>query len=199
MAITAEQVKGLREKTNAPMMDCKKALQDAEGNEDKAVQLLRERGVAVAAKRESKTAGEGIVESYIHTGGKIGVMVELNCETDFVARTDEFKELARGIAMHISWAKPEYLDRSQVPEDVLARERAIAAQWAQNEGKPTAAIPKIVEGRLEKFLQTVCLLDQAFVKDEDVTIQKLITEKVGKIGERIVLRRFARFSVGEGE
>ncbi|HEY3280833.1 MAG TPA: translation elongation factor Ts [Armatimonadota bacterium] len=198
MAITAEMVKQLREKTGAAMMDCKKALQDASGDEQKAVQLLREKGMAVAAKREGKTASEGLVEQYIHTGGKIGVLVELNCETDFVARTDDFKELAKELAMHISWTKPEYISRAEIPAEVIEREKAIHMQWAQNEGKPEAALPKIVEGRMEKlFFQVVCLLDQPFIKDQDRSIGDVISEKVGKLGEKIVVKRFVRLRVGE--
>jgi elongation factor Ts len=198
MAISAQQVKELREKTGAAMMDCKRALEEAEGVEVKAVEILRQKGLAVATKREAKAATEGMIAYYIHMGGKIGVLVELNCETDFVARTDEFKELARDIAMHISWAKPEYIDRSDIPQERIDQEHEIHLQWAINEKKPEAAIPKIVEGRMDKqFYQQVCLLDQPFIKDEDHTIRDIITEKMGRLGERLVVRKFVRMRVGE--
>ncbi len=195
--ISAGVVKDLREKTGAGMMDCKKALQEAGGDVEKAITILREKGAAVLAKRESKAASEGTVECYIHTGGKIGVLVELNCETDFVAKTDDFKELAKDIAMHISWSNPEYLTREQIPADKLECEREIHRQWALNQGKPEAAVPKIVEGRMEKFYSTVVLMDQPFIKNEDTTISELIRERAGKLGEKIEVRRFVRFRVGE--
>jgi elongation factor Ts len=198
MEITAQQVKELREKTGAAMMDCKRALEESGGVESKAIEILRKKGLAVAAKRESKATSEGVIGSYIHMGGKIGVLVEVNCETDFVARTDEFKELAKDLAMHISWAKPEYVDRSEIPEERLEQEREIHRQWAISQGKPESAIPKIVEGRMEKqFFQQVCLMDQPFIKNEDITIRDLVNEKMGRLGERIVVRRFVRMRVGE--
>lgn len=197
MGITAEQVKELREKTGAPLMDCKKALTEADGNLDKAQTILRERGIAVLAKRDSKAANEGIITYYIHTGGKIGVMLELNCETDFVAKTDDFKELGHDLAMQIAWSNPRYKDRSEVPEDAIEKEREVHTQWAKNQNKPEKAIPKIVEGRLEKFFESECLLDQAFVKDDKLKVRDLINEKLTKLGEKIVLRRFVRFRVGE--
>lgn len=195
--ISAGAVKDLREKTGAGMMDCKKALQEACGDCEKAISILRERGAAVLAKREAKTASEGTVECYIHTGGKIGVLVELNCETDFVAKNEDFKELARDIAMHISWSNPEFLSREQISEEKLACEREINRQWAINQGKPEAAVAKIVEGRMEKYFSSVVLMDQPFIKNEDQTITELIREKAGKIGEKIEIRRFVRFRVGE--
>lgn len=198
MAITAQQVKELREKTGAAMMDCKRALEESGGVESKAIEILRQKGLAVAAKRESKATTEGVIGSYIHMGGKIGVLVEVNCETDFVARTDEFKELAKDLAMHISWAKPEYIDRSEIPQERIEQEMEIHRQWAINEGKPEAAIPRIVEGRMEKqFYQQVCLMDQPFIKDEDKTIRDIVNDKMGRLGERIVVRRFVRMRVGE--
>jgi elongation factor Ts len=197
MAITAEQVRELREKTGAGMMDCKRALEEAGGDFEKAVALLRERGTAVLAKREAKTAAEGTIACYIHTGGKIGVMVELNCETDFVAKTEEFQELAHDIAMQIAWSQPEYVSRDDIPESRLEEEREIHRQWALNQGKPEAAVPKIVEGRMEKFYSTVALLDQPFIKNEDMTIADLIREKAAKLGEKIVVKRFVRYRVGE--
>ena len=199
MAITAEMVKKLRDKTGAGMMDCKRALAETEGDFDKAIDLLRQKGLAVAAKRESKIASEGIITSYIHTGGKIGVLVELNCETDFVARTDEFKELGHDLAMHIAWSNPSYVRREEIPEDFLEREREIHRQWAINEGKPPQAIDKIVEGKMESFYSTNCLLDQPFVKDNDMSVNDRITEVMGKLGEKIAVGRFVRLRVGELE
>jgi len=195
--INAGIVKDLREKTGAGMMDCKKALQECGGDIEKAITILREKGAAVLAKRESKTASEGTVETYIHTGGKIGVLVELSCETDFVAKTDDFKELAKDIAMHISWSNPEYLTREDIPAEKLEAEREVHRQWAMNQGKPEAALPKIVEGRMDKFFSTVVLMDQPFIKNEDTTIGELIREKAGKLGEKMEIRRFVRFRVGE--
>lgn len=197
MEITAEKVRDLREKTGAGMMDCKKALQETGGDMDKAITLLREKGAAVLSKRESKTAEEGTVACYIHTGGKIGVMVELNCETDFVAKTDDFQNLARDIAMQVSWSQPEFMTREEISAERLEQEREISKQWALNQGKPEAALPKIVEGRLEKFFSQVVLMDQPFIKNEDMTIGAMITEKVGKLGEKIAIRRYVRFRVGE--
>ena len=199
MAITAEMVKKLRDKTGAGMMDCKRALAETDGDFDKAVDLLRQKGLAVAAKRESKVASEGIITSYIHTGGKIGVLVELNCETDFVARTDEFKELGHDLAMHIAWSNPSYVRREEIPEDFLQREREIHRQWAINEGKPPQAIDKIVEGKMESFYSANCLLDQPFVKDNDMSVNDRLTEVMGKLGEKIAVGRFVRLRVGELE
>jgi len=197
MAVTADKVKQLRDKTGAGMMDCKRALEQAGGDMEKAVSILREKGAAVLSKREARAALEGVIACYIHTGDKIGVMVELNCETDFVAKTDEFKELAHDIAMHISWSQPEYIAREDIPEHRLEQEREIHRQWALNQGKPEAAIPKIVEGRMEKFYSTVVLMDQPFIKNEEITIGELVREKAGKLGEKIVVRRFTRYRVGE--
>jgi elongation factor Ts len=199
MAITAEMVKKLRDKTGAGMMDCKRALAETEGDFDKAIDLLRQKGLAVAAKRESKIASEGIITSYIHTGGKIGVLVELNCETDFVARTDEFKELGHDLAMHIAWSNPSYVRREEIPESLMEREREIHHQWAINEGKPPQAIDKIVDGKMESFYSTNCLLDQPFVKDNDMSVNDRITEAMGKLGEKIAVGRFVRLRVGELE
>ncbi len=198
MAITAESVKELREKTGAGMMDCKKALQQTDGDMEKAINILREKGAAVLSKREEKATTEGIVACYIHTGGKLGVMVELNCETDFVAKTDDFQELARDIAMHISWSQPEFFSREDIPAERIEKEKEIHTQWAINQGKNEKAIPKIVEGRMEKqFYAAVALMDQPFIKNEDITIGELIREKAGKLGEKLVLRRFTRYRVGE--
>lgn len=197
MAVTAESVRELREKTGAGMMDCKKALEQADGDMEKAINILREKGAAVLSKREAKVTSEGTIACYIHTGGKIGVMVELNCETDFVAKTDDFQEMARDIAMQVSWSQPEYITREDVPAERIEQEREIHTQWARNEKKPEAALPKIVEGRMEKFYSTVVLMDQPFIKNEDTTIGEIIKEKVGKLGEKIIVRRFVRYRVGE--
>jgi elongation factor Ts len=197
MAITADMVKKLREQTGAGMMDCKKALSETNGDYEKAVKILREKGVAVAAKRESRAATEGIIGSYIHMGNQIGVMVELNCETAPVAKTDEFQQLGKDIAMHISWSDPQYLRREDIPEEVLEQEREVHKQWAIKEGKPAQVIDRIVEGRMKEFYSRVCLLEQPFIKDEEQTIQDLIHALIGKIGEKIEVARFIRYRVGE--
>lgn len=196
--ITANDVKELRERTGAGMMDCKKALTETNGDIEKAIVFLREKGLAAAAKKAGRIATEGVVETYIHGGGRLGVMLELNCETDFVAKTDEFKELAKDIAMHIAAAKPEYLNADEVPGEILEKEKDILKAQALNEGKPEKIIEKMVEGRIAKFYKDVCLVDQPFVKDSDKTISQLITEKIAKIGENISIRRFVRFELGEG-
>ena len=195
--ISAQDVKDLRERTGAGMMDCKKALTEADGDMEKAIDLLREKGLAAAAKKAGRIAAEGIVEAYIHGGGRIGVLVEVNCETDFVAKTDEFKAFCRDIAMQIAAASPEYVRREEVPEHVLERERHIARQQAINDGKPEKILDKIVEGRIEKFYKEVCLMEQVYIKDNDLTVDKYLTSKIAKIGENISIRRFARFVVGE--
>ena len=196
--ISAQDVKDLRERTGAGMMDGKKALTEADGDMEKAIDLLREKGLAAAAKKAGRIAAEGIVEAYIHGGGRIGVLVEVNCETDFVAKTDEFKAFCRDIAMQIAAASPEYVRREEVPEHVLERERHIARQQAINDGKPEKILDKIVEGRIEKFYKEVCLMEQVYIKDNDLTVDKYLTSKIAKIGENISIRRFARFVVGEG-
>jgi len=200
--ITAAAVKQLREKTGAGMMECKNALVEAAGNEDKAVDILRERGLASAKKREGRIAAEGIVGQYIHMGGKVGVLVELNCETDFVARGDEFQQLVKDIAMHIAAAEPRFVSRDEVPANVLDKEREIAKAQAKNDpknaNKPDQVIDKIVEGRLNKFYEESVLTDQPFVKDPSKTVGELITEKTSKTGERIAVRRFTRYKMGEG-
>jgi elongation factor Ts len=199
MSISAAEVKTLRERTSAGMMDCKAALVEAAGDMEKAVQLLREKGLAVAAKKAARTASDGLVEAYIHAGGKVGVLVELNCETDFVARTDEFRQLARDIAMQIAAMAPEYLIPEDVPQEVLDREREILLAQAKQEGKPDSIAEKMVEGRLRKFYDTTCLLRQEFIKDEGKqrTIGDLLTETVAKVGENVVIKRFSRFKIGE--
>ena len=200
--ITAAAVKQLREKTGAGMMECKNALVEAEGNEEKAVDILRERGLASAKKREGRIAAEGIVGSYIHMGGKVGVLVELNCETDFVARGEEFQQLVKDIAMHIAAAEPRYVTREEIPGGVLDKEREIARAQAKNDpkmaNKPDQVIDKIVEGRVNKFYEETVLVDQPFVKAPEKTIAELVTEKTAKTGERIAVRRFTRYKMGEG-
>jgi len=190
-------VKALREKTGAGMMDCKRALQETGGDMDKATEYLREKGLAAAAKRAGRTAAEGLVESYIHLGGKLGVLVEVNCETDFVARTPEFREFVRDIAMQVAAANPQYLAKEDVPAAVLDKEREILRVQALNEGKPEKVVDRIVEGRLEKFYSENCLLEQPFIKDPDKKVHELLTEKIARIGENIVIRRFVRFQLGE--
>jgi elongation factor Ts len=198
MQVTAQQVKELRERTGAGMMDCKSALVEAEGDLERAADILRKRGLAAAAKKASRVAAEGAVGSYIHAGGKIGVLVEVNCETDFVARTDEFQQLVRDIAMHIAASDPRYLSRDEVTEEVLAKEREIFRQRALDEGKPENVVDRIVEGRLGKFYAEAVLLEQPFVKDPDKTVEEMITEKIATIKENIRVRRFARYQLGEG-
>ncbi len=196
--ITADMVKQLRERTGAGMMDCKKALTEAEGNIDKAIELLREKGLAAAAKKSGRIAAEGLVDSYIHGNGRIGVLVEVNIETDFAANNEDFKQLVKDIAMQIAAAKPEYVNKEEVPTEVLEKEMNILRAQARNEGKPEKIIEKMVEGRIEKYYKEVCLLEQAWIKDPDKTIRQLVTEKVATIGENISVRRFARFERGEG-
>jgi elongation factor Ts len=191
-------VKELRERTGAGMMDCKNALLEANGEIEQAIDVLRKKGLASAAKKAGRVTAEGAVGSYIHAGGKIGVLVEINCETDFVARTDEFQELVRDIAMHIAAADPRFVRREEVTEDVLARERAVQREKTLAEGKPEKVVDKIVEGRMEKFFAEQVLLEQPFVKDPDKTVQDLVNEKVAKIGENVRVRRFSRFKLGEG-
>jgi elongation factor Ts len=194
MAVTATQVAELREKTGAGLLDCKKALDEAQGNQEQAETILRKKGVASAAKKAGRSTSDGLVEAYIHVGGKVGVLVEVNCETDFVAKTDDFKTFCRDICLQIAAANPTYVRREEVPETELAKERDIAA--AQLAGKPPAAVQKIVEGKIEKYYSQVCLLDQPFVKVPEKTIKDLLTEKVAKMGENIQIRRFVRFQLG---
>ncbi len=200
--ITGAAVKALREKTGAGMMECKKALTEAGGNEEQAVEILRKRGMATAGKKSGRVAAEGAVGSYIHMGGKVGVLVEVNCETDFVARTEDFQALVKDIAMHIAAAEPRYVTREEVPADILDKEREITrAQIAndpKNANKPEQVIEKIVEGRLNKYFEEAVLLDQPFVKDPAKTVNELLTEKIAKTGERITVRRFSRYKMGEG-
>ncbi len=193
-AITADAVRDLREKTGAGMMECKKALVESSGDFEKAIDLLRQRGLATAAKKAGRTASQGLIGSYIHMD-KIGVMIEVNCETDFVARTDDFKELVKDLAMQVAAANPAYLSREEVPQDVIEREKEIYR--AQVTNKPPQVVEKIVEGKLEKFFSDTCLVDQIFVKDPDKKVKDIITEKVAKVGENIVVRRFVRYQLGE--
>ncbi len=196
MKITSQMVKELRDKTSAGMMDCKKALTDTDGDMEKAVDLLRKKGLAVAAKRAGRATSEGVIETYIHAGGKLGVMVELNCETDFVAKTDQFRELARDLGMHIAASNPLSVDREGVPADILAREKDIYVQQALESGKPENIVEKIVAGKVEKYLSEICLLEQNYVKDPDLSVQDLLTDCIGKMGENISIKRFARFQIG---
>ncbi|MHA7963062.1 translation elongation factor Ts [Paenibacillus sp. CAU 1782] len=198
MAVSASAVKELRERTGAGMLDCKKALDETGGDIDKAVALLREKGLAAAANKAGRVATEGVVESYIHAGGRIGVIVEVNCETDFVAKTDQFKEFARDIAMQIAAANPKFVRREEVSGEELDKEREILKAQALNEGKPEKIVEKIVEGRISKYYEEYCLLEQSFIKDPDKTINELLNEKISKIGENITIRRFVRYELGEG-
>ena len=196
MSITSQMVKDLRDKTAAGMMDCKKALAETNGDMEKAIDLLRQKGLAVAAKRAGRATSEGVVETYIHAGAKLGVMVELGCETDFVAKTDAFREFARDIAMHIAASAPVSITRESVPEEVIAREKEIYVQQALESGKPAAIVEKMVVGKLDKFLADICLLEQKYDKNPDLSIQDILNELVGKMGENISIKRFARFQVG---
>jgi elongation factor Ts len=192
--VTAKLISDLREKTGAGLLDVKKALDEAQGNLDAAETILRKKGVASAAKKAGRSTSEGLVESYIHVGGKVGVLVEVNCETDFVAKTDEFKSFCRDVCLQIAAVNPTYVRREEVPEAELAKERDIAA--AQLQGKPPAAVQKIVEGKLEKYYSQVCLLDQPFVKLPEKTVKDILTEKIAKLGENMQVRRFVRFQLG---
>ena len=195
---TAKDVAELRARTGAGMMDCKKALTESDGDFEKATTGLREKGIAAASKKQGRIASEGVVGSYIHMGGKIGVLVEVNCETDFVARTDAFNALVKDIAMQIAAANPKYVSRDEVPAEVLEKEKSILRAQALNEGKPAAIVEKMVEGRVVKFYKDFCLLDQEFVKDSSKTIQAVLTEATATIGEKISVRRFTRYEMGEG-
>ncbi len=197
MGVTTAQIKELREATGAGILDCRKALEQAGGDFDKAVDFLREKGLAKAAKRSGREASEGMIELYSHGEGRMGVMVEVNCETDFVARSDLFRELAHEIALQIAAGSPQYLTEDQVPEEVLERERQVASRRAAEEGKPEHIIPRIVEGRISKFMDEVVLMRQTYIRDESLTIDKLLHEKIGSIGENIVVRRFERWELGE--
>jgi elongation factor Ts len=198
MQVTAQMVKELRERTGAGMMDCKNALVETGGDMDKAIEHLRTKGLASAAKKAGRSTTEGAVGSYIHAGGKIGVLVEVNCETDFVARTDDFQELVRDIAMHVAASDPRFLERSEVTTGDLEAEKRIYRQQALDEGKPEKIVDRIVEGKMDKYYSQTVLLEQPFVKDPDKTVAQMIAEKVAKIGENIQVRRFTRYLLGEG-
>jgi elongation factor Ts len=197
--ITAGMVKELRERTGAGMMECKQALSESEGDAERAIDLLRTKGLAKAAKKSGRETAEGAIGSYIHAGGKIGVLVEVACETDFVAKTDEFQNLVRDLAMHVAGSSPSprYVSRDEVPEAEVAKEREILTAQAAESGKPANVIEKIVEGRIAKFLAEISLLEQPFIKDPDLTVEEMITRHVAKLGENITLRRFVRFQMGE--
>lgn len=201
-AITPALIKALREKTGAGMMECKAALTESQGDEDKAIEFLRKRGLASAAKKSGRIAAEGLVDSYIHAGGKIGVLVEVNCETDFVARGEEFRTFVHDLAMHVAAAEPRYLTKEEVPAELLDKEREIALEQAKqdpkNANKPQQVLDKIVEGRLSKFYQDICLMEQPFVKDQNTTVGALVISMSAKTGENVKVRRFVRFKMGEG-
>jgi elongation factor Ts len=197
MEINATLVKQLRERTGAGMMECKKALVEAGGDMDDAVVVLRKRGIATAVKKAGRATNQGLVGHYIHAGGQIGVLVEINCESDFVARTDEFQELAHGVAMHIAATDPRFLRREDVPDALLEKEKEIARDRARAEGKPEKVLDKIVEGRIAKFYEEACLLDQPFVREATLTVEQLVKTKIAKLGENIAIARFIRFKVGD--
>ena len=192
--ITAKMVGDLRECTGAGLMDCKRALVESGGDNDKAIELLRKKGVATAAKKAGRDASEGLIDAYIHLGGKVGVLCEINCESDFVAKTDDFKQFVRDVAMHVAAANPVCVSREEIDPDLLEREREVAR--GQAEGKPTQAVEKIIEGKINKYLSENCLLEQAFVKNPDQTIQEVLTAMIAKMGENMVIKRFARFQIG---
>ena len=194
MVVSTEDIKLLRERTGAGIMDCK----NAENNIDKAVEILREAGIAKAAKKANRIAAEGLVYSYIHMGGKIGVLLEVNCETDFVAKSEPFVELVKDIALQIAASNPEVVSREQVPTERIEKEKEILRVQAQNEGKPAQVVERMLEGRLNKFFQEICLMEQSFIKNPDVTIQELVNNAIAKIGEKITVRRFVRYEMGEG-
>lgn len=196
--VTASMVKELRERTGAGMLDCKKALEKTGGDIEKAIDLLREKGLAAAAKKAGRITAEGMVGSYIHMGGRIGVLIEVNCETDFVAKTEGFKDFVKNMAMQVAASKPLYVSRDEVPANVLEKEKQILRQQAINEGKPENIVDKIVEGRIEKFFKEACLLEQPYIRDPEVSVQQVLTETIAKIGENISIRRFARYEMGEG-
>ena len=195
--ITAQSVRMLREKTGLGMMDCKKALQETDGDSEKAIEYLRKQGLSAVEKRAGRDASEGLIQAYIHQGSRLGVLLEVNCETDFVARTDDFQAFAKDVAMHIAASQPLAVERESIPADAVERERAIFLEQAKNEGKPEHIAEKIVEGRMEKFYQENCLMEQVFVKNPDQTVGELVTEITAKIGEKITVRRFERFVLGE--
>jgi len=198
MEISIEQVKDLRQRTGAGIIDCKAALQESKGDMEAAIEYLRRKGLATAAKRAGRIAADGLVTSYIHAGGKMGVLVEINCETDFVAKTEDFQTFVKNIAMQIAAANPQYIRREDIPEDLLEKERRIYRSQALDAGKPEKVIDKIVEGKMERFYSEVCLLEQTYVKDSDQTVKEVLDGMIAKVGENIAIRRFARFQLGEG-
>ena len=198
MDISAELIKDLRQRTGAGVMDCKTALKESSGDMEKAIDFLRRKGLATAAKKAGRIATDGLIASYIHAGGKMGVLVEVNCETDFVARTEDFQTFVKNMAMHVAAANPQYIRREEVPPHVLEKERDIYRSQARELGKPEKVIEKIVEGKVERFFSEVCLLEQTYIKDTDVTVKEVLDSMIAKIGENISIRRFARFQLGEG-
>ena len=198
MEISMVLIKDLRQRTGAGVVDCKVALQEGKGDMDKAIEYLRRKGLATAAKKAGRVATDGLVTSYIHAGGKIGVLVEVNCETDFVAKTEDFQSFVKNVAMQIAAANPQYVRREEVPREVLDKERDIYRAQAMESKKPERVIEKIVEGKLEKFYSEVCLMEQTYIKDGDLTVKEVLDALIGKIGENIQIRRFARFQLGEG-
>jgi elongation factor Ts len=197
MEIDAKTVKELRERTLAPIMDCKKALEEAQGNFDKAIDLLREKGLKTSQKKATRSAKDGLVSAYVHPGGKIGVLVEVNCETDFVARTEDFKQLVKNLSMQIAASNPLYLSREDVPLAILEKEKDIYRNQALREGKPEKILDKIIGGKTEKFFSEVCLMEQSYVREPEVTIKELLDSQIGKLGENIIIRRFCRYQLGE--
>jgi elongation factor Ts len=195
--ITADLVKELRSRTGVGMMECKKALSETSGNMDKAIEYLRKQGIAKAETKAGREAGEGLVEAYIHPGGRVGVLIEVNCETDFVARTDEFQRLVRNLAMQVAATRPLAVTRESVPAELIERERAIYTEIVKNEGKPEAMVPRIVEGKVDKFLQSVVLMEQPYIRDDKKTVEEIVKEAIAKIGENIRVRRFATFTLGQ--
>ena len=191
-------VKELRERTGSGMMDCKRALIETEGNIEAAIDYLREQGLSAAAKKAGRIAAEGIVDSYIHMGGRIGVLIEVNCETDFVAKTEQFRSFVRDMAMQVAASRPEYVMRDEVPADIISREREVYRAAALHEGKPERIVDKIVDGRLEKFFKDICLLEQPFIKDPDRSVEQVLKETIAQLGENISIRRFTRYEMGEG-
>jgi elongation factor Ts len=198
MQVNAQLVSELRARTGAGIMDCKKALAEEQGNLDKAIEYLRKKGLSAAAKKAGRIASEGVVQSYIHAGGKIGVLLEVNCETDFVAKNEDFQRVVKDIAMHIAASSPQYVRREEVPEAVVAKEKEIFAAQAKESGKPANVIEKMVTGRVDKYYKEVCLMEQPFVRDPNVTVDQVMNELVAKIGEKIAVRRFVRWALGEG-
>jgi elongation factor Ts len=198
MEISAEMVKDLRQRTGAGIVDCKAALSEAKGDMEGAIEYLRRKGLATAAKKAGRIATDGLVSSYIHAGGKMGVLVEVNCETDFVARTEDFQSFVKNIAMHVAAANPQYIRREDVPAEVIEKEKRIYRDQARDSGKPDKVIDKIVEGKLERFFSEACLLEQTFIRDSDLTVREVLEATIAKVGENISIRRFARFQLGEG-